>query len=262
MRSKRAQKAMTALSINVNKIALIRNSRSGNFPDVSLYAEKCINLGANGITVHPRPDMRHIRPSDVRDISKIISELNGVEFNVEGNPFADQNDDYPGLLKLVQQTRPDQCTLVPDSLDQLTSDHGFDLDAFGEHLKPVIDEMKSIGTRVSLFLDPDPQQIRNAAKLGVDRVELFTGPYAIAWGSKGLEKIHKQHASAAKLANSLGLGVNAGHDLNLENLAHYAKIENLLEVSIGHAFTVDSLYMGLSKSMEAYLSALSRLQYQ
>ena len=250
---------MTSLSINVNKIALIRNSRSGNYPDVSSYAEKCINLGANGITVHPRPDLRHIRPNDVREISKIISKLSDVEFNVEGNPFSDQNENYPGLLKLVQQTRPDQCTLVPDSLDQLTSDHGFDLDAFGENLKPVIDEIKSCGTRVSLFIDPEPRQIRNAARLGADRVELFTGPYAIAWGSAELEKIHKQHAGAAKLANSLGLGVNAGHDLNLKNLAHYAKIEHLLEVSIGHAFTVDSLFMGLPKSMQAYLSALSSL---
>ena len=251
---------MTALSININKIALLRNSRPGNYPDVAAYAEKCINLGADGITVHPRPDQRHIRPNDVRDISKMISELDGVELNVEGNPFADQNGDYPGLLKLVKQTRPDQCTLVPDGLDQLTSDHGFDLDAFGKTLKPIMEEIKSFGTRVSLFLDPDPHQIQNAAKLGADRIELYTGPYASAWGSNELRNIHKQHARAAKLANSLGLGVNAGHDLNLENLAHYATIEHLLEVSIGHAFTVDSLYMGLRQSMDAYLSILSRPQ--
>ena len=247
---------MTALSINLNKIALIRNSREGNYPNVIDMAEQCIKLGADGITVHPRPDQRHIRPSDVRQLATLVNSINTVEFNIEGNPFAEPQADYPGLLALVEETQPDQCTLVPDSNHQLTSDHGFDLKAQGIELEPIIQQIKSLGVRVSLFMDPDLEQIQLASQVGADRIELYTGPYAAAWGTDGLKGIFQQHVAAAKLADSLGLGVNAGHDLNLHNLGKFASIENLLEVSIGHAFTVDSLNMGMPSAVSAYKALL------
>ena len=248
---------MTALSINLNKIALIRNSREGNYPNLLAMAEQCIKLGADGITVHPRPDQRHIRPSDVRQLATLVSSINTVEFNIEGNPFAEPVADYPGLLALVEETCPDQCTLVPDSNHQLTSDHGFDLKTQGDELIPIIQQIKSLGVRVSLFMDPDLEQIQLASQVGADRIELYTGPYAAAWGTDALENIFQQHAAAAKLANSLNLGVNAGHDLNLDNLGKFAEIENLLEVSIGHAFTVDSINMGMPSAISAYKALLA-----
>ena len=248
---------MTALSINLNKIALIRNSREGNYPNLLAMAEQCIKLGADGITVHPRPDQRHIRPSDVRQLATLVSSINTVEFNIEGNPFAEPVADYPGLLALVEETRPDQCTLVPDSNHQLTSDHGFDLKTQGDELIPIIQQIKSLGVRVSLFMDPDLEQIQLASQVDADRIELYTGPYAAAWGTDAFENIFQQHAAAAKLANSLNLGVNAGHDLNLDNLGKFAEIENLLEVSIGHAFTVDSINMGMPSAISAYKALLA-----
>lgn len=248
---------MTALSINLNKIALIRNSREGNYPNVIEMAEQCINLGADGITVHPRPDQRHIRPSDVRQLATLVNSINTVEFNIEGNPFAEPLADYPGLLALVEETQPDQCTLVPDSNHQLTSDHGFDLKVQGIELEPIVQQIKSLGVRVSLFMDPDLEQIQLASDVGADRIELYTGPYAAAWGSDALEGVFQQHVVAAKLANTLGLGINAGHDLNLHNLGKFASIENLLEVSIGHAFTVDSLNMGMPSAVSAYKALLA-----
>lgn len=248
---------MTALSINLNKIALIRNSREGNYPNVVEMAEQCIKLGADGITVHPRPDQRHIRPSDVRQLASLVNPISAVEFNIEGNPFAEPLADYPGLLALVEETHPDQCTLVPDSNHQLTSDHGFDLKTQGDELIPIIQQIKSLGVRVSLFMDPDLEQIQLASQVGADRIELYTGPYAAAWGTDALEDIFQQHVAAAKLADSLGLGVNAGHDLNLDNLGKFAEIENLLEVSIGHAFTVDSINMGMPSAISAYKALLA-----
>ena len=248
---------MTALSINLNKIALIRNSRVGNFPNILDFAETCIDCGVDGITVHPRPDQRHIRPSDVRQLAQLVAPLEEVEFNIEGNPFADPLGEYPGLLSLVEETLPEQCTLVPDSDSQLTSDHGFDLESQGDRLKPIIAQIKSMGVRVSLFMDPDLEQIKLASKVGADRIELYTGPYAAAWGTEALEAIFEQHFNAAELASSLGLGVNAGHDLNLINLDHYASIPDLLEVSIGHAFTVDSLNMGMVPALRAYQALLA-----
>ena len=247
---------MTALSINLNKIALIRNSREGNYPNVVEHAQLCIDNGADGITVHPRPDQRHIRPSDVRELAELVSPLSSVEFNVEGNPFAPALADYPGFIELVEQVQPDQCTLVPDGDDQLTSDHGFDLTSSGAQLKPIIDRLKAQGMTVSLFMDPDLAQIELAASIGADRVELYTGPYATAWGTDDLEPIFQQHLAAAALATSLGMGVNAGHDLNLDNLAKFASIPTLLEVSIGHAFTVDSLAMGIANTVRAYKTLL------
>ena len=248
---------MTALSINLNKIALIRNSRVGNFPNILDFAETCIDCGVDGITVHPRPDQRHVRPSDVRQLAQLVAPLEEVEFNIEGNPFADPLGEYPGLLSLVEETLPEQCTLVPDSDSQLTSDHGFDLESQGDRLKPIIAQIKSMGVRVSLFMDPDLEQIKLASKVGADRIELYTGPYAAAWGTEALEAIFEQHFNAAELASSLGLGVNAGHDLNLINLDHYASIPDLLEVSIGHAFTVDSLNMGMVPALRAYQALLA-----
>ena len=248
---------MTALSINLNKIALIRNSREGNYPNILDFANTCIDCGVDGITVHPRPDQRHIRPSDVRQLANLVAPLDEVEFNIEGNPFADACGVYPGLIALVQETVPDQCTLVPDSDSQLTSDHGFDLNQQGDQLIPIINQIKSMGVRVSLFMDPDLEQIKLASEVGADRIELYTGPYAAAWGTEALEIIFDQHLKAANLATSLGLGVNAGHDLNLDNLAKFASIPNLLEVSIGHAFTVDSLNMGMIPTLRAYQTLLA-----
>lgn len=248
---------MTALSINLNKIALIRNSREGNYPDIIHHAEICIENGADGITVHPRPDQRHIRPDDVRQLATLVKPLKSVEFNVEGNPFAPPCNTYPGFTELVEETQPDQCTLVPDSDDQLTSDHGFDLTLSADRLSPIIERLKSQGMRVSLFMDPDLNQIELASQVGADRIELYTGPYAAAWGTDKLENLFEQHQAAAELAHSLGLGVNAGHDLNLDNLGKFASIPNLLEVSIGHAFTVDSIAMGMANAVRAYKVLLS-----
>ena len=248
---------MTALSINLNKVALIRNSREGSYPNILDFANICIDCGVDGITVHPRPDQRHIRPNDVRQLAQLVSPLEEVEFNIEGNPFANACGDYPGLIALVEETLPEQCTLVPDSDSQLTSDHGFDLRTQGEQLIPIINQIKSMGVRVSLFMDPDLEQIKLASEIGADRIELYTGPFAAAWGTDKLEGIFAQHLKAAELANSLGLGVNAGHDLNLDNLEKFASIPDLLEVSIGHAFTVDSLKMGMIPALRAYQSLLA-----
>jgi pyridoxine 5-phosphate synthase len=248
---------MTALSINLNKIALIRNSREGNYPSIIDFANTCIDCGVDGITVHPRPDQRHIRPNDVRQLAELVAPLDEVEFNIEGNPFAEAYGEYPGLIALVKETLPEQCTLVPDSDSQLTSDHGFDLKTQGEQLIPIIDKIKSMNVRVSLFMDPDLEQIKLAEKIGADRIELYTGPFAAAWGSDKLEEIFQQHLKAAELATSLGLGVNAGHDLNLDNLAKFSSIPDLLEVSIGHAFTVDSLNMGMIPALRAYQTLLA-----
>ena len=249
---------MTALSINLNKISLLRNSREGNCPNIVKHAEVCIEHGADGITVHPRPDQRHIRPKDVRDLAELVRPQPNLEFNVEGNPFAPALADYPGFLELVEETNPDQCTLVPDTDSQLTSDHGFDLHSSGEALYPIIQRLKNQGMRVSLFMDPDLEQIDLAAKVGADRIELYTGPYAASWGTDSLETIFQQHLKAAQLATSLGMGVNAGHDLNLDNLAKFSSIPNLLEVSIGHAFIVDSLSMGMASTVQAYKKLLSQ----
>jgi len=247
---------MTALSINLNKIALLRNSREGNYPSVVNHAQLCIDQGVEGITVHPRPDQRHIRPSDVRQLAELVRPLSGVEFNIEGNPFAPALNDYPGFIELVEETQPDQCTLVPDGDDQLTSDHGFDLNSSGDQLAPIIKRLKDQGMRVSLSMDPDLSQIEMAPNIGADRIQLYTGPYAAAWGTDQLEPLFQSHLAAAELAVSLGMGVNAGHDLNLDNLAKYASIPALLEVSIGHAFTVDSLAMGMANAVNAYLQRL------
>ena len=249
---------MTDLSINLNKIGLIRNSREGNYPDILEHAKVCIENGADGITIHTRPDQRHIRPDDVRQLAKLVRSNTEIELNVEGNPFAKAEQGYPGFMELVEETKPDQCTLVPDSNDQLTSDHGFDIKSYAHDLAPIISRLKNLDVRVSLFMDPDIEQIKLAAELGIDRIELYTGPYAAAWGSESLEPIFLRHQRAASLCKSLDIGVNAGHDLNLKNLHRFASIENLLEVSIGHAFIVDSISMGMASAVKAYKKLLNQ----
>lgn len=251
-----------SLSINVNKIALIRNSRPGNFPDLVRHAQRIVAAGADGITVHPRPDQRHIRASDVPALAAGLH----VELNVEGNPFAGPArshradvGDYPGFMALIEAVRPAQCTLVPDSDGQLTSDHGFDLHRDAQRLSPLVARMHALGCRVSLFMDPEPEQMRLAAELGADRVELYTGPYAaaVASGRAPAEAIRPWHETALA-AHEAGLGLNAGHDLNLHNLPAFCRIPGLLEVSIGHAFTVDCLEMGIDAAVRAYQRALGK----
>jgi len=251
------------LSVNLNKIALIRNSRAGDYPSVTEHARLCIEAGADGITVHPRPDQRHIRAADVPALAAMLA----VELNVEGNPFAGPARshradvaDYPGFMTLVRAVRPAQCTLVPDSDAQLTSDHGFDLAREGERLRPLIEELRALGIRVSLFMDPDPAQIRRAATCGADRVELYTGPYAAAFtAGADPQAILRPHVEAARAALDAGLGVNAGHDLNLLNLGAYAAaLPGLQEVSIGHAFTVDALRLGIAATVRAYQRCLGK----
>ena len=251
---------MTALSINLNKIALIRNSRDTDYPSVTLHAARCVAAGAHGITVHPRPDQRHIR---VSDCFKLAETLN-VEFNIEGNPFAPAMkssrqgiSDYPGFMEIIRQIRPAQCTLVPDGDAQLTSDHGFDLHRDGERLSPIIEELKDLGVRVSLFMDPELEQIRLAKSVGADRIELYTGPYAEAFGTKQQDAVLQKFIDASILAGDIGLGLNAGHDLNLHNLLLFKNsVNQLSEVSIGHAFTVDAIEMGLDACIKAYLRCL------
>lgn len=248
---------MICLSVNLNKIALIRNSRDGNYPDVSHFARIAIDAGANGITVHPRPDQRHIRPDDVRQLSALVRGHDRLEFNIEGNPFAPPRGSYPGLIALVEETRPHQCTLVPDSDDQLTSDHGFDLHQSGDRVENIIRQLHGLGVRVSLFMDPDPEQIALARDIGADRIELYTGPYAAAWHDpERLEPLFARYVVAAEAAATCGLGLNAGHDLNLDNLGRFATVPGLQEVSIGHALTVDALTMGMTQAIHAYRQVL------
>lgn len=237
---------MTKLSVNVNKVALIRNSRPLDMPSVTKAAQVCIDAGAHGITVHPRPDERHIRRSDVYALKEMIS---GVEYNIEGNPF-------PDFMALVRDVMPDQCTLVPDDPNQSTSDHGWDLHKDGERLKSIVAELKDLGIRVSLFMDPVPDDMALAKAVGADRVELYTEPYAAAFDKGQVGPVFKQFADSAKAAQDLGLGVNAGHDLNLDNLGEFASIPGILEVSIGHALVSDAIFMGLENTVKAYLKVL------
>ncbi len=243
---------MTSLSVNVNKVALIRNSRDIAIPSVTGAARICVDAGAHGITVHPRPDQRHIRPSDVYELAEMLS----VEFNIEGNPFAGPEGTYPGFMQILRDVKPAQATLVPDSPDQLTSDHGWDLLADADRVRPLVEELKGLGIRVSLFMDPDLAQIDAAGDVGCDRVELYTEGYAAAHATGDYEAVFDTYSAAAARARELGLGVNAGHDLNLDNLAHFCTIPGILEVSIGHALICDALKMGLAETVKAYLREL------
>lgn len=241
---------MTKLSVNVNKVALLRNTRTIGIPSVTRAAQICIDAGAHGITVHPRPDQRHIRPSDVYELAGMVAEA---EFNIEGNPFE------AGYMEIVQKVKPTQCTLVPDSPEAFTSDHGWDLARDGERLKPVIEALQGLGSRVSLFMDYDSDEIPRAKLVGADRIELYTEPYATAFREgKDLEAAFEGYARAAGIAQSAGLGVNAGHDLNLENVEKFCSIPGILEVSIGHALIGEALEMGLANTVKAYLEILAK----
>ncbi len=241
---------MTELSVNLNKIALLRNQRDIGIPSVIKSAETIIEAGAYGITVHPRPDERHIRYSDVYELAKMLT----VEFNIEGNPFTGK------YMEIVSDVKPTQATLVPDSPDANTSDHGWDMQKNKKRLLPVVEKLKSQDIRVSLFMDPDIGGIELAKEVGAERVELYTEPYARAFESqKELEATLEQYAEAAWAAINIGLGLNAGHDLNLLNLGRFCiGVPGILEVSIGHALIADALDMGLHNAVKAYLKILSQ----
>jgi len=237
---------MTALSVNLNKIALLRNSRGRDYPNVVVYGRHLIDLGVQGLTVHPRQDQRHTKDQDVHDLRELVGAFEGIELNVEGYP--DER-----FLQLILATRPHQCTLVPDSPNQLTSDHGWDLHQHFDRIETLAEQLRRIGVRSSVFLDPDIQQVELAAKSGVDRIELYTERYADAFAQDNYDEVLAQYSQAALLATQLGLGVNAGHDLDLDNLAEFLSIPHILEVSIGHALTVESLYQGVDQVIKQYL---------
>ena len=240
----------TALSVNVNKVALLRNTRHLGIPSVTRAAEICLQAGAQGITVHPRPDERHIRARDVHDLHALLKAWPLAEFNIEGNPT--QN-----LMEFIRQTRPHQATFVPDSEDQFTSDHGWSFPQDAERLAPLIAECRSLGVRVSLFMDPVPEQMAAARDVGADRVELYTEPYAAAWGTPQQAVELKRYAAAAQAALDVGLGVNAGHDLNRDNLAAFVReVPGVLEVSIGHALIADALELGYAATVQAYQACI------
>lgn len=248
---------MTCLSVNVNKIAVLRNSRGGDEPDVVRAARICLDAGAHGITVHPRPDRRHIHAEDVLALAALTAER-GVEFNIEGNPFAPPRPGYPGLVQLCARTLPAQATLVPDGDGQLTSDHGFDFARDGERLRPLIAQLKALGCRVSLFVDAGNPDIGQASTLGADRVELYTGPYAEAHASGDAQAALELFADAARRAQAAGLGVNAGHDLSQANLRDFLDaVPDVLEVSIGHALIGEALYEGLDATVRRYLALVA-----
>ncbi len=242
---------MTQLSVNLNKVALLRNQRDIGIPNVIEAAKTCIKAGSYGITVHPRPDERHIRYSDVYELAEMLT----VEFNIEGNPFTGR------YMELVGKVKPHQATLVPDSPDASTSDHGWDLEANAERLGPVIKELKELGIRVSLFVDAEASAMAGAKEIGADRVELYTEPYARAFRTnENLEEVLEQYVLAAQAAGDAGLGLNAGHDLNLKNLAEFCgNVKGILEVSIGHALIADALWMGLYKAVKEYVKILSEI---
>jgi pyridoxine 5-phosphate synthase len=238
------------LSVNLNKVALLRNARPLNIPSVVGIGEQCIAAGAHGLTVHPRPDERHIRRHDVFDVAALLAGYPQIEYNIEGNPFTD-------LMELVRAVKPAQCTLVPDDLHQATSDHGWDIVKDGARLAPVIRELQDLGIRVSLFMDPDTAQIERVAELRADRIELYTEPYAAAFAGDHREAVLQQYRKSARLAQQLGIGVNAGHDLNLDNLPALLTIPGILECSIGHALTADALTWGFSATVMKYLTAMT-----
>lgn len=241
---------MTRLSVNLNKIALLRNTRTIGIPNVVRMAGVVLDAGAHGITVHPRPDGRHVRAADVRDLARLLAARPGAEFNIEGNPFH-------GLMAFVREVRPQQCTLVPDESGAFTSDHGWNLQADGPGLKPIVAELKSLGVRVSLFMDPLPHAMALAKELGADRVELYTEPYARAFGSSGQAAVLGGYADTARAAQRSGLGVNAGHDLNRENLGAFLHgVPGVLEVSIGHALITDAIEFGLAETVSRYLETI------
>ncbi|MBV8210962.1 MAG: pyridoxine 5'-phosphate synthase [Burkholderiaceae bacterium] len=247
---------MVCLSVNLNKVALLRNSRPLDIPSPVHAATLALQAGADGITVHPRPDERHIRPADVRELAELLKSWPAVELNVEGNPLHQ-------LMDHVRAVRPDQCTFVPDEIGAATSDHGWDLLRDGPKLRPMIEEAHSLGCRVSLFMDPDPSQMELAAQLGADRVELYTEPYARAFATAQRQQSLQRYRDAARQAVRAALGVNAGHDLNRDNLAQFlAAVPGVLEVSIGHALIGDALEFGLAQTVGLYLAQIRLAESQ
>jgi len=245
---------MTALSVNLNKVALVRNTRSIGIPSVTHAAVLALEAGADGITVHPRPDGRHVRANDVADLAELLCRWPAAEFNIEGNPFH-------GLMDYVAQVRPHQCTFVPDETGAFTSDHGWNLPADAQRLAPMIEHANRLGVRVSLFMDPVPEAMRFARELGAGRVELYTEPYAQSFGTAQHDESLRQYTAAAEAALAAGLGVNAGHDLNRANLAPFlAAVPGVDEVSIGHALIADALEFGLGPTVRMYLAEIRKAE--
>jgi pyridoxine 5-phosphate synthase len=243
-------KPKTALSVNLNKVALVRNTRHLGIPSVTRAATLCLQAGARGITVHPRPDERHIRAQDVFELADLLKAWPDREFNIEGNPFHN-------LMEFVRIVRPQQCTFVPDAKGQFTSDHGWSLPGDAALLRPVIAEAKALGVRVSLFMDAEPHAMAAAKAVGADRVELYTEPYAAAWGTPQQTAQLARFAAAARAAQDVGLEVNAGHDLNRDNLtAFLEQVPGVREVSIGHALIADALELGYRAAVIDYLRCI------
>ncbi len=250
---------MTKLSVNVNKIALLRNSRAGEVPSVVEASRVILDAGARGLTVHPRPDQRHIRPHDCDDLRRLLDEPayagRGLELNIEGNPLDLSHGDH--LMPIIRRVRPEQATLVPDRPDQATSDHGWDVRDSFDDLRRLVDQLHALGCRVSLFVDPDLGQIERVPATGADRIELYTEGYARAFARNGhdTDRVFNAYRAAAIAAHELGLGVNAGHDLNLHNLPTFLRIPHIAEVSIGHALIADALHAGLPTTVRHYRAA-------
>jgi pyridoxine 5-phosphate synthase len=240
------ESGLTALSVNVNRIALLRNSRPVGIPDVVHIATLALQAGADGITVHPRPDARHITAADVHALAALLKQWPAAEYNLEGNPFHN-------LMDLVRAVRPQQATFVPDAVGQATSDHGWNLAADGARLEPLIAELHTLGVRVSLFMDPDPAAMALARATGADRVELYTEGYARAWATPRRGEELARYSDAARAAHAAGLGVNAGHDLNRDNLADFLRaVPGVAEVSIGHAIAADAFEFGMAETVRQY----------
>ena len=253
---------MTVLSVNLNKVALLRNARGGDRPSVRRAGQACLDAGAAGLTLHPRPDGRHARAADALVFAELVGAA-GRELNLEGNPFAPAGRagayDYPGFVEICEAARPAQATLVPDADDQLTSDHGWNLDRDADRLAPVIERLHAAGCRVSLFVDPVARSMARAAQIGADRVELYTGPYAEAFARGEAGPLLGRYREAAEAARAAGLGVNAGHDLDLANLGPFLDaVPGVDEVSIGQALVSDALYLGLEAAVAAYRAVLDR----
>ena len=242
---------MTKLSVNVNKVATLRNTRHNGIPSVVKAAKLCLEAGAHGITVHPRPDERHIRPSDVCELAELLKDFPNAEYNIEGNPFEGR------YVELIRQVRPTQCTLVPDDPSAFTSNQGWDVRQEADRLKEMIGILKDFGSRVSIFLNADSTMVPFAAKAGADRIELYTEPYAQAFDIGQAERGVRPFADAARIASECGLGVNAGHDLSRQNLPMFlTQVSGVLEVSIGHALIADALEIGYTATVRGFLDVI------
>lgn len=237
---------MTKLSVNVNKIALLRNSRGRDFPNVISFVKKFIELGVHGITVHPRQDERHITVKDAYELAAFLKDFPNVEYNIEGFPSAE-------FMKIINETKPNQCTLVPDGINQVTSDHGWDMTKHKKWISELATEISDYGVRSAVFLDPEIEQVKLVAQTGVDRIELYTEEYASSYGTENQERVLHKYQQATKQAQDLGLGVNAGHDLDSHNLGAFLQIPSILEVSIGHVLTIECLLEGMPTVVKKYL---------